>query len=78
MNPHAPTATRRGILSGLAAVAARPARADAPVVVASKSDTEGTLTGSMIALRLEATGIPVQRRLGLGPTLIVRSALLRS
>lgn len=49
---------------------------DRPIVVASKSDTEGTLTGAMIALAIEAIGLPVVRRLGLGPTLIVRSALL--
>lgn len=46
------------------------------LVVASKSDTEGALTGAMIALMLEHLGLPVERRLGLGPTLIVRSALL--
>ncbi|MCK2052613.1 glycine betaine ABC transporter substrate-binding protein [Methylobacterium sp. 37f] len=47
-----------------------------PLVVASKSDTEGALTGAMIALVLEGLGLPVQRRLGLGPTLIVRASLL--
>lgn len=46
------------------------------MVVASKSDTEGALAGSMIALVLEDMGLPVTRRLGLGPTLIVRGALL--
>ncbi|WP_019905431.1 glycine betaine ABC transporter substrate-binding protein [Methylobacterium sp. 77] len=50
--------------------------ADRPLVVASKSDTEGALTGAMIALALEHLGVPVTRKLGLGPTLIVRSALL--
>ncbi len=45
-------------------------------MVASKSDTEGTLTGNLIALVLEGLGLTVERRLGLGPTLIVRSALL--
>ncbi|KAB1074764.1 glycine betaine ABC transporter substrate-binding protein [Methylobacterium planeticum] len=72
--------TRRHALATLAAVAGPvPARAQPgarPLVVASKSDTEGALTGSMIALCLEDLGIPVERRLGLGPTLIVRSALL--
>ncbi|WP_375464421.1 glycine betaine ABC transporter substrate-binding protein [uncultured Methylobacterium sp.] len=68
---------RRAILAGLAAsCAARPAWAQDAVVVASKSDTEGALTGAMIALCLEDLGLPVQRRLGLGPTLIVRSALI--
>lgn len=46
------------------------------MVVASKNDTEGSLTGSLIALALEGLGLTVERRLGLGPTLIVRSALL--
>ena len=69
---HVPVAL--GWLAGLGAALAQPAHR--PVVVASKSDTEGALTGSMIALCLEDLGIPVERRLGLGPTLIVRSALL--
>lgn len=71
--------TRRQALLGLAAIAcAGPASAGSgrPVVVASKADTEGALTGSMIALALEHLGVSVERRLGLGPTLIVRSALL--
>ena len=72
--------TRRQALGGLGWLAgsgaARAQPGLAPVIVASKSDTEGALTGSMIALCLEDLGIPVERRLGLGPTLIVRSALL--
>src|SRR3954452_1029958 len=47
-----------------------------PVVVASKEDTEGALLGSMIAEALEARGIPVERRMLLGPTNIVRAAIL--
>jgi osmoprotectant transport system substrate-binding protein len=47
-----------------------------PVVVASKEDTEGALLGEMIAAVLAAHGIPVERRLQLGPTNIVRAALL--
>ncbi|MBX9934507.1 MAG: ABC transporter substrate-binding protein [Methylobacterium sp.] len=46
------------------------------LVVASKSDTEGSLAGAMIALLLEHLGLSVERRLGLGPPLIVRSALM--
>lgn len=71
--------TRRGALRGLGLlglVAGRGARAEAPFVVASKSDTEGTLTGAMIAEILARLGLPVERRLGLGPTLIVRTSLL--
>lgn len=70
---------RRAVLAGLAAMPfGTPAfgRADRPIVVASKSDTEGAIAGGMIALVLEAMGLPVERRLGLGPTLIVRSALI--
>lgn len=67
------------MLAGLAALTMLrcvSATAMRPLVVGSKSDTEGTLTGAMIALALEHLGLPVERRLGLGPTLIVRSALL--
>jgi osmoprotectant transport system substrate-binding protein len=50
--------------------------ADAPIVVASKIDTEGTLLGNMIADALVARGLPVERKIALGPTNIVRAALL--
>lgn len=73
------TTTRRRTLAGLAtaSLCVRGASAgERPLVVASKSDTEGALTGAMIALALEGLGLPVERRLGLGPTLIVRGALL--
>ena len=46
------------------------------VVVASKIDTEGALLGNMIAEMIESRGIPVERRIQLGPTNIVRAALL--
>ncbi|GJE27007.1 Glycine betaine-binding protein YehZ [Methylobacterium organophilum] len=66
------------LAAGTLAASATPVRADPdrPLVVASKSDTEGTLIGSMIVLVLEAMGLTVTSRLGLGPTLIVRAALL--
>ncbi len=70
---------RRALLAGLAAAAlapAEPARSAPALVVASKSDTEGALTGAMIALALESLGLAVVPKLGLGPTLIVRNALL--
>ena len=52
-------------------------RADeAPVVVASKIDTEGALLGQMIATAIEAKGLPVMRKIQLGPTNIVRGAIL--
>ena len=50
--------------------------AGAPVVVASKIDTEGALLGNMILAVLGGHGIAVQNRLQLGPTNIVRAAIL--
>ncbi|MBV8739793.1 MAG: ABC transporter substrate-binding protein [Alphaproteobacteria bacterium] len=52
-------------------VAAAPA-----VVVASKIDTEGALLGNMILEMLKKHGIAVRDRLQLGPTNIVRAAIL--
>jgi osmoprotectant transport system substrate-binding protein len=46
------------------------------IVVASKIDTEGALLGNMIADVVAARGIAVDRRIQLGPTNIVRAALL--
>lgn len=46
------------------------------VVVASKIDTEGALLGNMILAMLGGHGIAVRNRLQLGPTTIVRGALL--
>ena len=59
---------------------AETASAAGPVVVASKIDTEGALLGNMIAEVIAeviaAHGIAVERRIQLGPTNIVRAALL--
>jgi osmoprotectant transport system substrate-binding protein len=55
---------------------AAPARAAGAIVVASKIDTEGALLGNMVALMLEARGLGVERKIQLGPTNIVRAALL--
>ena len=52
------------------------ARAADGIVVASKIDTEGAILGSLIAQTLARAGIKVTERLQLGPTQIVRSALL--
>src|SRR4051794_23011805 len=60
---------------GLLAAALPAAAADA-IVVASKIDTEGALLGNMAAEIIEASGLPVLRRIQLGPTNIVRAALL--
>src|SRR5277367_5148198 len=57
-------------------VAVRPAASASPDVVASKIDTEGTLLGNMILSLLSAHGISVRNRLQLGPTNIVRAAIL--
>jgi osmoprotectant transport system substrate-binding protein len=64
-------------VTALAAVASPgAANAGGPVVVASKIDTEGALLGNMIAELVAARGIAVERRIQLGPTNIVRAALL--
>ena len=44
--------------------------ASEPIVVASKNFTESYLLGEMIAQRLEQAGFEVDRRFGLGGTLI--------
>jgi osmoprotectant transport system substrate-binding protein len=66
--------------AGLAAAfflfAAFPAVAGPPVVVASKIDTEGALLGNMMLSVLASHGVAVRNRLQLGPTNIVRAAIL--
>ena len=59
---------------GFAAGIASAAQAD--ITVSSKIDTEGGLLGNVIALALEDAGLPVNRRLQLGGTQVVREALL--
>ncbi len=61
--------TAAGLAAGLAASAQE-------ITVSSKIDTEGGLLGNMIALALEDAGLPVERRLQLGGTQVVREALL--
>ena len=51
------------------------AAAQDKVKVGSKIDSEGALLGNMIVLVLENLGVPVENRLSLGPTKIVRTAL---
>lgn len=46
------------------------------VIVSSKLDAEGVLLGNMIMLMLERVGVPTDNRLQLGPTRIVRTALV--
>ncbi len=70
-------ATRRSFLAGASvAVLASPARAENPIIVSSKLDIEGALLGWMILLTLDRAGLPVENRLLLGPTAILRQALL--
>ena len=70
----------RRAVTALAALAllasALPALAADNIVVASKIDTEGALLGNLTAEVIEASGLPVVRRIQLGPTNIVRAALL--
>ena len=74
--------TRRLLLlaTGLALPALRGtgalAQPSGPVMVASKLDTEGALLGQVMVLALEAHGVPVRARLQLGPTRILRQAIL--
>jgi osmoprotectant transport system substrate-binding protein len=56
--------------------AASPAHADRAIVVSSKLDIEGALLGQIILLSLSRAGLPVEDRLLLGPTSILRQALL--
>lgn len=70
--------TRRTLVAagaaGLAGIGAARAQGR-PIVVASKIDTEGAILGNMIVLALEHAKVPVEARLQLGPTKIVRTAL---
>ena len=63
-------------LIALAPASAQPPTAGAKIVVASKIDTEGALLGNMIISALEARGLAVDNKLQLGPTNIVRAAIL--
>jgi osmoprotectant transport system substrate-binding protein len=65
-----------GAMLGLAVAAGSAAAADDRIVVASKIDTEGALLGNMIVAVLEHAGLPVENKLQLGPTKIVRTAIL--
>jgi len=69
--------TRRGVTLGFGLLGVAGAGVAAPpVVVGSKLDLEGALIGHMILLALGAAGIATQNRLQLGPTAIVRAAIL--
>ena len=71
-----PELSRREVFAGAAALAVSSARAAEPITVASKIDTEGGLIGEVILALLDAAGIPTSNRLQLGPTRILRAAIL--
>lgn len=64
-----------GIALGTILTVGQAAVAD-PIRVASKIDTEGALLGNMLVALLETAGYEVENKLQLGPTNIVRTALL--
>lgn len=68
--------TIKNLLAGLGLAAGLVGTAQADITVSSKIDTEGGLLGNIIALALEDAGLPVERRLQLGGTQVVREALL--
>lgn len=68
--------TRRGFLGAAFSLPFAQARAAGPVVVGSKIDLEGALLGHMMLLALRRAGLETQDRLQLGPTAILRQALL--
>lgn len=68
--------TIKSVLAAAGVGIAISSAANADIVVSSKIDTEGGLLGNVIALALEDAGLPVERRLQLGATQVVREALL--
>src|ERR1700688_469945 len=64
-----------GVMLGVAAAAGSAAAAGDKIVVASKIDTEGALLGNMIVQVLAHAGLPVENKIQLGPTKIVRTAI---
>ncbi len=71
------TPTRRLFLAAVASsTLARAGTAARPVVVGSKLDLEGGLLGEMMLLALGQAKIAAENRLRIGPTSILRSALL--
>src|SRR4029077_16259568 len=61
---------------GLALLPGVVSAAEGRIVVASKIDAEGALLGNMIMALLEAHGLGVDNKLQLGPTNIVRAAII--
>ncbi len=67
--------TIRIVIAAVAFLGATAARAE-DIVVASKIDTEGALLANLVALSLEKLGLTIRNRIQLGPTEIVRNAIL--
>jgi osmoprotectant transport system substrate-binding protein len=63
-------------LLALCLALALPARAADKITVGSKIDTEGALLGNIIVLALQNAGLTVESKIQLGPTKIVRTALM--
>lgn len=68
--------SRAALALALGIAATATAFAQEAVRVGSKIDTEGSLLGNMIVQLLEAKGVKTVNRLQLGPTKIVRGALV--
>src|SRR3984893_17523485 len=62
--------------AGLALLPGVVGAAEGRIVVASKIDAEGALLGNMIMALFEANGLAVDNKLKLGPTNIVRAAII--
>lgn len=60
----------------LTALTLAPLHAQERVIVSSKIDTEGAVLGQLIYQALEREGVPVEDRIQLGATSIVRGALI--
>jgi osmoprotectant transport system substrate-binding protein len=69
--------TRRAFLAGVASAGlSLKAKASSPVVVGTKLDLEGALLGQMILLALGAHNVATENKLQIGPTAILREAIL--
>lgn len=66
----------RRVLFAILCLAAVSVQAQTPVRVGSKADNEGAVLGQIVVQVLKHEGIPVTDRTQLGPTSIVRRALL--
>jgi osmoprotectant transport system substrate-binding protein len=67
---------RTFLISALSTALTVPVKAQEPVVVSSKLDIEGGILGQLMLLVLQEAEIPVLNRLQIGPTPILRQALL--